>query len=83
MINKIETIIKERDISIPSLLFYNYKQLSITAEEVLVLAYLINGDVFFNPKKFSEDLSMELSYFMELIGKLTSLNLICIELKKI
>lgn len=83
MINKVEKIIKERDIIIPSLLFYNYKELNIDAEEVLLLAYLINGDMTFNPKKISEDLSMELSYLMELINKLTNSNLLSIELKKI
>ena len=83
MINKLERIIKERDIIIPSLLFYNYKELNIDAEEVLLLAYLINGDMTFNPKKISEDLSMELSYLMELINKLTNSNLLSIELKKI
>lgn len=83
MINKVERIIKERDIVIPSLLFYNYKELNIDAEEVLLLAYLINGDMTFNPKKISEDLSMELSYLMELINKLTNSNLLSIELKKI
>lgn len=83
MINKVERIIKERDIIIPSLLFYNYKELNIDAEEVLLLAYLINGDMTFNPKKISEDLSMELPYLMELINKLTNSNLLSIELKKI
>lgn len=83
MINKVERIIKERDIIIPSLLFYNYKELNIDAEEVLLLAYLINGDMTFNPKKISQDLSMELSYLMELINKLTNSNLLSIELKKI
>lgn len=83
MINKVERIIKERDIVIPSLLFYNYKELNIDAEEVLLLAYLINGDMTFNPKKISEDLSMELPYLMELINKLTNSNLLSIELKKI
>ncbi len=83
MIDKVERIIKERDITIPSLLFYNYKKLEIDAEEVLLLAYLINGDIFFNPKKISDDLSLELSYLMDLISKLTNLSLVNIELKKI
>ena len=83
MMNKLERIIKERDVMIPSLLFYNYKKLGITAEEMFVLAYLINGDILFNPKKISEDLSLELPYLMELVNKLTTLNLIRIELKKI
>lgn len=83
MVNKIEMLIKERDITIPSLLFYNYKKLGINAEELIILIYLINGDVFFNPKKISEDMSLELSHLMDLINKLISLNLVHIELQKI
>lgn len=83
MIHKVEKIIKERDIAIPSLLFYHYKELGITAEEVLLLTYLMNSDVSFNPKKISEELSLDLAELMDLIEHLKELNLIEIELKKI
>lgn len=83
MFNKVERIIKEKDVVIPSLLFYNYKELGITAEQVLLITYFINGDMVFNPKKISTDLSLDLSYLMELISKLTDLNLLHIELKKV
>lgn len=83
MNDKIELIMKSRDINIPSLLFYNYKKLGINAEETLLLTYLINGDIIFNPKKISEDLSIELPILMDMISKLTNLNLMKIELKKI
>lgn len=83
MVNKIERIIRERDIAIPSLLFYNYKKLGINAEEVLLITYLINGDISFNPKKISEELSINLGELMDKIEHLTSLKLIKIELKKV
>ena len=83
MFYKVEKIIKERDITIPSLLFYHYKKLGITAEEVLLLTYLMNGEVSFNPKKISEELSLDLSELMDLVEHLKKLNLISIELKKI
>lgn len=79
----IEKLIRERDITIPNLLFYNYKKLNITAEEVLFLTYLMNNVIFFNPKKISEDLSMSLSDVMSLVEHLTSLKFVSIELKKI
>ena len=81
--NKIEQVIKQRDVTIPGLLFYHYKKLGITAEEVLLLTYLMNGDITFHPKKISEDLSLNLAELMELIEHLKELHLIIIELKKI
>ena len=76
-------MIRERDVTIPSLLFYNYRQLGITAEDVLLLTYLMSGDISFNPKKISNELNLDLSELMEQIEHLKSKNLVTIELKKI
>lgn len=83
MINKVERIIKERDITIPSLLFYNYKKMDMNAEEVLLITYLMNGDFVFNPKKISEELSMDLGQLMDMINNLSSRNLVQVQLKKV
>ena len=83
MLKKVEKMIRERDIMIPSLLFYNYRELGINAEDVLLLTYLMNGDISFNPKKISNELNLELSELMEQIEHLKSKNLVTIELKKI
>ena len=83
MIEKVEQLIKKRDVTIPSLLFYNYKQLGVTAEEVLLLTYLMNSDITFYPKKISEELSLNLADLMEQIEHLKNLHLITVELKKI
>ena len=83
MNNKIEKIIRNRDITIPSLLFYNYKKLGINAEEVLLITYLMNGDISFNPKKISEELSLDLGELMDKIEHLSTLKLIKVELKKV
>ena len=76
-------MIRERDVTIPSLLFYHYKQLGISADDVLLLTYLINGDVSFNPKKISNDLNLDLSDLMDQITHLKEKNLLTVELKKI
>ena len=83
MIKKVEKMIRERDVTIPSLLFYHYKQLGISADDVLLLTYLINGDVSFNPKKISNDLNLDLSELMDQITHLKEKNLLTVELKKI
>ena len=83
MINKIEQIIKNKDVVIPSLLFYNYRKLNMSAEELVLVSYLINSDTFFNPKKISEELSIPLGELMEELDHLKELDLVKIELQKI
>ena len=41
MVEKLENIIKERDIIISSILFKNYKKLNITDQEFIILIYLM------------------------------------------
>lgn len=83
MLNKLEQIIKNKDVVIPNLLFYNYRKLNMNAEELIVLSYLINDGEFFNPKKISNDLSIPLGELMEILEHLKELDLVKIELKKI
>lgn len=83
MINKIEQIIKNKDVVIPSLLFYNYRKLNMTAEELVLVSYLLNSDTFFNPKKISEELSIPLGELMEELDHLKELDLVKIDLQKV
>ena len=83
MINKIEQIIKNKDVVIPSLLFYNYRKLNMNAEELVVVSYLLNADSFFNPKKISQELSIPLGELMDILEHLKELDLVKIELKKV
>lgn len=83
MINKIEQILKNKDVVIPSLLFYNYRKLNMNAEELILVAYLLNSDSFFNPKKISTELSIPLGELMETLDHLKALDLVKVELKKV
>jgi len=83
MLNKLEQIIKNKDVVIPNLLFYNYRKLNMNAEELIILSYLINAGEFFNPKKISNDLSIPLGELMEILEHLKELDLVKIELKKV
>ena len=83
MINKLEQIIKNKDVVIPNLLFYNYRKLNMNAEELILLSYLINEGECFNPKKISLDLSIPLGELMETLEHLKELDLVQIELKKV
>ena len=83
MLKKIEKILKNRDVVIPSLLFYNYRKLNMNAEELILVSYLLNSDSFFNPKKISGELSIPLGELMETLDHLKELDLVKIELKKV
>ena len=83
MLNKIEKILKNRDVVIPSLLFYNYRKLNMNAEELVLVSYLLNSDSFFNPKKISTELSIPLGELMETLDHLKELDLVKVELKKV
>lgn len=83
MINKIEEIIKNKDVVVPNLLFYNYRKLNMNAEELVLITYLLNSGTFFNPKKISEELSIPLGELMEAFDHLKELDLVKIELEKV
>lgn len=83
MLKKIEKILKNRDVVIPSLLFYNYRKLNMSAEELILVSYLLNSDSFFNPKKISEELSIPLGELMDILDHLKELDLVKVELKKV
>lgn len=82
MVEKLENIIKERDIIISSILFKNYKKLNITDQEFIILIYLMN-DKEFNPKKISEDLNLKMPEVLTIIDSLSSKDVIKVELRKI
>lgn len=83
MTEKIKEILQNRDITIPRILFTNYKKIGLTEKELIFTIYLINSTEIFNPKQISIDMNINLNEVMELISNLKSKGILDIELKKI
>lgn len=82
MTDKVKKILQERDILVPQMLFFNFKSLGLTYEELILLIYLLNGDCVFNPKKISDDLGIELSNILSSVDSLSSKGFISVSIKK-
>lgn len=82
MRDKVLNLIKSRDMTIPRFLLFNYKNLNITEEELVVLIYLLNsnGDLY-NPKDISEDLKYELVDVLTIVSDLTEKGVININME--
>ena len=76
-------IIKEKDLTIPRILFRNYKKLGLSEEELLILICLINNGekTVYNPNIFTEELDMDKYTAMQLLNDLTEKNIINIKLE--
>ncbi len=80
MLNKVIDLIKKEPFYIPNILFKNYRKLNITDSELIVLIYLINTDLSFNPKKIAQDLEFKLNEIMELINSLIEKDILKIDI---
>jgi DNA replication protein len=83
MTEKINDIIRKRDIIIPNILFTNYKKIGLTDSELIFIIYIINTSKTFNPKQISMDLNINLAQVMEKMEELSSKGIIKLESKKI
>ncbi len=80
MIEKTIELIKGGNITIPKVLFDNYKKLKLTEKELIIVIFLINNNVnIFDPKKIAENFNMELIEVLEIIESLNTKDLIKIE----
>lgn len=79
MLGKVTEILKEQPFVLPSILLKNYRNLNITDSELVILIYLINSNVGFNPKQISRDLKFDLNELMEIINSLIEKGIIKIE----
>lgn len=73
-------LLKEKNISLPRRLLYNYKKLKINEAELIILIFLINSDIY-NPKEIAESMDIKLPLFLEMIELLKEKGLVKIELK--
>ena len=76
-------LLKDKPLTIPSILLKNYKKLGITEEELLVLICLINkGEKsLYNPNLFTEELDMDKYNAMQILNDLNEKNIIEIKLE--
>lgn len=79
MFDKVLDLVKNKDITIPKLLFFNYKKLGLDEKELVILVFLLNQtDTLYNPKNISDNLNVELVDVLTLISGLTEKGIISI-----
>lgn len=74
----------EKPITIPRMIFNNYKRLNITEEELIVLIFIIDfgGRIVYNPDIFVNELKLEKFKVMELLNSLYEKKIITISVEK-
>lgn len=82
MVEKIVDLLNSKDISFPRLLLLHYKDLKLDDSELVMLIYLLNSSLEFNPTRISEDLKLTLQEVLMKIDSLTNKDIIKVELKK-
>ena len=80
MLGKVIDLIRNEPFYIPNILLKNYRKLNITDSELIVLVYLINTDISFNPKRIAKDLNFDLSEIMNVITSLTEKGILKIDI---
>ena len=79
MIDKITDILKQKPLIIPQSLFYNYKKLNLSEQDLLVLIFLINNDETFNPMLIASNMQIKIDEVMKSINNLINQKLIEID----
>lgn len=82
MLEKIIDVMKQKDLTIPNMLFFNYKKLDITEKELILLIYIINSTPCFNLKGMSTDLNINSKELLMTINSLTEKDLLEIKVDK-
>lgn len=72
-------LMRMRAYQIPSFVFNNYKKLKMTEKELIVLIYMYNSQVYFNPKAISNDLGIKLDNVLEIVESLEEKSIIRID----
>ena len=83
-VDNLINILKDGNISIPKYIFFNYKKLSITDSEFIIIMYLIsNGNnVLYNPKVIGSELNLKVIEVLEVINSLSEKLLLNIDIIK-
>jgi len=83
MMEKMIELIKNNNMNVPRILLMNYKSFNIGEKELIVLIFLVNeNSKTFDPKSISDNLKYPLTDVLELIGNLSTNDLISIDIMK-
>ena len=84
MDDKILSLMLDKPIIVPRIIFNNYKRLNITEEELIILIFMIDlgNKISYNPDMFVKELNIEKFKVMELINSLSEKKLITITVEK-
>lgn len=84
MNEKIIKILQEKPLTVPKILFQNYKRLNISEEELIILIYLINieNKIIYNPDILSKELNLDKFKVMQLLNNLCEKNIISLKVEK-
>ena len=84
MDDKILSLMINKPIVIPRIIFNNYKRLNITEEELIVLIFIIDlgNKIVYNPDIFVKELNIEKYKIMEILNNLSEKKIITISVEK-
>ena len=82
MFNKVNNLIKGKDLIISNILFYNYEKLELNFEDLYYLTYLMNNSLEFDISKISSDLNKKPKDIIKVINKLDEMDILDIEIIK-
>lgn len=84
MEGQIKSILMDRSLVIPKLLFNNYKKLNITDSELIVLIFIMNEGIEFeyNPNVFVTELNIDKFRALEIIDSLHKKNILSLKVLK-
>ena len=82
MFNKVNNVIKGKDLIVSNILFYNYEKLELNFEDLYYLTYLMNNSLEFDISKICSDLNKKPKDIIKVINKLDEMDILDIEIIK-
>lgn len=81
---EVEKVLRERPVVLPRFLFNYYIRLGITAEELIILIFVIDkGDkVVYNPEEIAQNFSLDKFKIMEILNNLCEKKIITLDVEK-
>ena len=82
MFNKVNNLIRGKDLIVSNILFYNYEKLELNFEDLYYLTYLMNNSLEFDISKICSDLNKKPKDIIKVINKLDEMDILDIEIIK-